>query len=104
MIELSAAEGPIENPVEEVAVIDTVGRVVSFRLAPGEAVPETRSAPVLVVAVTDVRLDVGAQTGEAVRIKLQAGQARLFPRGVAGLTNQGAREARFTLIDLPGRG
>lgn len=101
MIELLAVEGPPHGAVEQVAFIQEVGRVVSFRLAPGGAVPETCAEPILILAATDLDLEVGDPSGETRRIKLQAGQAQLLSSGVAGLANLRAAEARFTLIDLP---
>lgn len=101
MIEPPAVEGPTHDVVEQVAFIEDVGRVVSFRLAPGGAVPENRSTQVLLVALTDLTIDVGVHSRDAVRISLRAGQAQLLSTGVTGLANAGADEARFTLIDLP---
>jgi hypothetical protein len=101
MIELLTGVGPPQGVVEQVAFIEEVGRVVSFRLAPGGAVPETCADPLLIVAATDLDLEAGDRSGEARRIQLQAGQAQLLSNGVAGLANLGAAEARFTLIDLP---
>ncbi|MEO1039101.1 MAG: hypothetical protein AAFX09_06100 [Pseudomonadota bacterium] len=100
MIEPVAVSGPAGDPIEQIAFVEELGRVVSFRLEPGRAVPETRSTQLLLVALADLTLDVGAPLGETTRIQLEAGQVRVFPQGVAGLTNAGADDARFTIIDL----
>jgi len=101
MIELLAVDSPPYGAVEQVAFIENVGRVVSFNLAPGGAVPETREAPLLIVAATDLELAIGGQSRASRSITLQAGQAHLLSTGVAGLENVGHAEARFTLIELP---
>jgi hypothetical protein len=101
MIELFAVTTPPHSTIEQVAFIENVGRVASFNLAPGGAVPETREAPLLIVAVTDLELRVTDPSNGERRISLQAGQAQLLANGVAGLENLGKAEARFTLVDLP---
>lgn len=99
---LDPVSEPVMKPaaiVEQVGFVDDVGRVVSFALGPGQAVPETRRASVVIVALTDLSLEAGHRSQDPTRLTLQAGQASLLPDGFAGLANTGDSAARFTLID-----
>ena len=101
MIELISVQDQIQDVIEHVAFIHEVGRVASFRLATGAAIPETRATPVLMVALTDLAVEVSDPSHGFQHVILQAGQAHLLASGVAGLANVGPNEARFTLVDLP---
>lgn len=100
MIELLVVDTPPANAVEQVTFIQEVGRVASFRLPPGGGVPETRSTPVLMVALTELAIDVGTPPQHTVHVQLEPGQAHYFPTGVSGLANTGDADIRFTLIDM----
>ena len=101
MIELLTIDAPAHEAVQQVAFVEQLGRVVSFKLPPGGAVPETRAAPMLMIAATDLVLEPSGLSPDTGRIELRAGEVHLLSFGVTGLANVGASEARFTLIDLP---
>ncbi len=101
MIELYSVERELHHPVQQVRHVQSVGRVVSLRLAPGAAIPETRNQPVLIVAVTDAELQLGAPGYEPRRtVSLRAGDVEALSAGVAVIKNVGPSHAQFNLIDM----
>ena len=103
MIELYSVEQAVPHPVQQVRHVEAIGRVVSLRLVPGAALPETRDQPVLLVAVTDLDLEVGAPGSERVlTLSLQAGDVEFLRSGVAIIRNTGRADAQFSLIDVRG--
>lgn len=86
---------------DPVVYVGSATRVVMFTLSPGQALPETRRTPVILVASTDVTLDLGAVGPAADPVRLLAGQRLYLPHGLKGISNQGEDFAHFTLIDLP---
>ncbi|MCR9129117.1 MAG: hypothetical protein NXI12_06320 [Alphaproteobacteria bacterium] len=103
MIELYSVDLEVHHPIQHVRHVDQVGRVASLRLAPGSAVPESRSQPVLIVAVTDVDLEVGVPQSRPTRtVSLRAGEVEFLSSGVAVIRNAGRAHAQFSLIDVRG--
>jgi len=101
VIELYSVELDVHHPVQLVRHVDHIGRVVSLRLAPGAALPENRNQPVLVVAVTDLELQVGAPGSGLTRtISLVAGDVEFLSSGLAVIKNAGRADAQFSLIDV----
>jgi hypothetical protein len=101
VIELHSMAWADPHPVQQVRHVERVGRVASLRLGPGAALPETRSHPVLLVAVTDVDLQVGAPGSRPGRVvSLRTGDIEVLSAGVAVIKNIGPCDAQFSLIDM----
>lgn len=90
-------------PTEQRSVVHYVSRaqrVVMFDLAVGQALPETRPQPVMLIASTELNLRVDRNGGTPVIVRLGPGESLLLQDGVSQIINQGAFRAQFTLIDL----
>lgn len=90
-------------PTEQRSVVHYVSgaqRVVMFDLAVGQALPETRSQPVMLIASTVLDLRVERNGATPLNVRLVPGESLLLQDGVTQMTNQGTSRAQFTLIDL----
>jgi len=79
--------------------IGRASRVVQFDLHVGQALPEYRVSPVMLVARNDVELGLGRGSLRRT-VRLSAGESLILPDGVEHIANQGGDLAQFTLIDL----